>query len=541
MDLRDYLRVLSRRWRAITVLTLLGTAAGVLLTYTAVPEYRATAKLFVSLQGSTDEDTAQLAQGNLFTQARVRSYAEVATSPLVTGHVVKQLKLKMSPAALSGKISATAQPDTVLLQLTVTDTRAARAARISNAVAERFTEVIRGLERPVDAESSPVRLSVTEPASVPAAPFSPRPAVNVALGLLAGLILGAGFALARETLDSSVRTSKALTDALAGFGGPPVLGSIVHDPHATSRPLALRDDMHGLRAEGFRRLRTCLQFVDVDRPPKVIAVTSPLSGEGKTSVAVNLAATLAETGASVCLVDTDLRRPSTARTLGLIRDAGLTTALIGRAEVQQLLQSAGSFSVLTSGAVPPNPTELLGSAQLRAVLRGLAEKFDHVVVDTAPVLPVADASVIASEVDGYLLVVRASRTSRDQIAEALRALRHVGASVVGTVLNMASPKEDRGAHGYAYEYRPQPHTTGRFGRLARFARPLRPARLGRFLGRVLGLALLARAVRRTRAAGTAPAALPTPGGGPDARLTAPVPALADESPRPVAVERSVQS
>ena len=532
MDLRDYLRVLSRRWRAVTVLTLLGTAVGVLLTYTAIPEYRATAKLFVSLQGSSDSDTAQLAQGNLFTQARVRSYAEVATSPLVTRHVVKQLKLKTSPAALSSRISATVQPDTVLLQLTVTDTRAARAARISNAVAERFAGVIRSLERPVGAKSSPVRLSITEPASVPTVPFSPRPSVNVTLGLLGGLILGVGFALARETLDSSFRTTKALTDALAGVGGPPVLGSIVHDPQATSQPLALRDDMHGLRAEGFRRLRTCLQFVDVDRPPKVIAVTSALSGEGKTSVAVNLAATLAETGASVCLVDTDLRRPSTARTLGLIGDAGLTTALIGRADVQQLLQSAGSFSVLTSGAVPPNPTELLGSAQLKSVLRGLAEKFDHVVVDTAPVLPVADASVIASEVDGYLLVVRASRTSRDQLGETLRALRHVEASVVGTVLNMASPKEERGAYGYTYEYRPQCHT-GRFARLVGISPQGK-------MGRLSGMVGIARAVRGRRYAGTAPA-LPTPGGGPDARLTAPVKAHAEEPPRSVAVEPSVQS
>jgi non-specific protein-tyrosine kinase len=144
--------------------------------------------------------------------------------------------------------------------------------------------------------------------------------------------------------------------------------------------------------------------------------------------------------------------------------------------------------------------------------------------------------VIASEVDGYLLVVRASRTSRDQIAEALRALRHVGASVVGTVLNMASPKEDRGAHGYAYEYRPQCHPAGRFARLARifrFPRLARAVRLPR-------LARIARALRRRPSAGTAPA-LPTPGGGPDARLTAPVAALADEPPRPVAVEGSVQS
>ncbi|WP_246204441.1 polysaccharide biosynthesis tyrosine autokinase [Streptomyces tailanensis] len=492
MDLRDYLRVLSRRWRAIALLALLGTAVGVLITHRATPDYRASAKLFVSVREGSD--TLQLAQGNVFTQARVQSYAEVAASPLVTRYVVRTLGLDMTPTQLSRRISATPQPDTVLIRITVTDTRPKRAARISNAVAERFAEVIRDLERPAYAETSPVRLSITQPASVPSAPFSPRPAVNVALGLLAGLALGAGLAVARESMDRSVRSLQTLTDLMAGFGGPPVLGSVAHDPRATRHPVALLDDMHGLRAEGYRRLRTSLRFVDVDQPPKVIAVTSPLPREGKTSVAINLAATLAQTGASVCLVDADLRRPSIAHVMGLVRDAGLTTVLIGQAEVHQVLQSVGSFSVLTSGSVPPNPTELLGSAQSKAVLRSLAEKFDHVVVDTAPVLPVADASVIASIVDGYLLVVRASHTSRDQVGAALRTLQHVGASVLGTVLNMTSSKEEGTTYGYAYEYRPQ-RRTRRFSKRRR----------GLYVPPV----------------GSAPA-LPTPGGEPDVQATATV-------------------
>ncbi|WP_232107535.1 MULTISPECIES: polysaccharide biosynthesis tyrosine autokinase [Streptomyces] len=510
MDLRDYLRALSRRWRAITLLALLGTAVGVLTTHTATREYRASAELFVSMREGSD--TVQLAQGNVFTQARVQSYAEVAASPLVTRHVVQTLGLDMTPTQLGRRIMATTQPDTVLIRLTVTDSRPERAARISNAVADRFAEVVRGLERPEDTQTSPVRLSVTQPASVPSAPHSPKPVLNLAIGLMAGLALGAGLAVARESMDRSVRNLTALTELLAGSGGPPVLGSIVQDARASRHPVAVRDDLHGPRAEGFRRLRTSLRFVDVDQPPKVIAVTSPLPREGKTSVAVNLAAALAETGASVCLVDTDLRRPSTARILGLVRDAGLTTVLIGQAEVHQVLQSAGSFSVLTSGAVPPNPTELLGSDQLRAVLRVLAEKYDHVVVDTAPALPVADASVIASAVDGYLLVVRASRTSRDQVGAALRTLQHVGASVLGTVLNMSSSKQDGGTYGYAYEYRPQRQATSRFFRL--------------------------RGRKDVPPVGETPA-LPTPGGERDVQATGTKQVLADE-PCSMTAERSSQ-
>ncbi|TKA11624.1 polysaccharide biosynthesis tyrosine autokinase [Actinacidiphila oryziradicis] len=465
LDLRDYLRLLSRRWRIIAALTLLGTGLGVLATYAATPEYRASTTLFVSMQNGAD--TAQLNQGNVFTQARVQSYAKMAASPFVTRTVIATLKLDMTSAQLASKISASAQPDTVLLRITVTDTNPDRAALLSNTVAGCFADMVSELERPVAAEDSPVRLSVTERASTPTAPSSPRPVVNLALGLLSGLALGAGCAVLRESLDTSVRTNQALSALMTKVGGPPVLGSIVHDPRNARHLVAARHDTHGLRAEGFRQLRTNLRFVDVDRAPKVIAVTSALPGEGKTSVTVNLAAAMAEAGAKVCLVETDLRRPNVARALGLVGDAGLTSCLIGQADVRQVLQSTGTFTVLTSGAVPPNPAELLGSEQFSSVLATLSEEFDHVLIDTSPVLPVADTSAMAPVVDGYVLVVRAARTSRTQVTAALDTLRRGGTPVLGTIFNMASQKGDEQAYSYAYTYRPQRHTTGGFLRLLR--------------------------------------------------------------------------
>jgi capsular exopolysaccharide synthesis family protein len=454
LDLRDYLRVLSRRWRVIAIVALLGTAAGVLASVVATPEYRATTTLFASLQSGAD--TSQLIQGNSFTQARVQSYADVATSPQVTTPVVKALRLDMTPTELAERISAEAPLNTVLVRLTVTDISAAQAARISNAVATRFAQVIRELERPEKSKSpSPVRLTVTQPATVPSAPSSPNTALNVVLGLTLGLVLGLGLGVALETVDTSMRDSKALAECLAGAGGPPVLSSIVQDPRAVRQPVSLRDDVHGPRAEGFRKLRVNLQFADVDQRPKVIAVTSPLPREGKSSVSVNLAATLAEEGARVCLIDCDLRRPSIASALGLIRDAGLTTALVGRAEVHQVLQTAGSFSVLTSGMIPPNPTQLLGSTYFGDLLHTLAEQFDHVVVDTPPVLPFADTAAMAPAIDGYLLVARAGRTSRSQVVDALRILQRVNVPVLGAVLNGAPARGEGEAYGYAYKYRPK--------------------------------------------------------------------------------------
>ncbi|NWF24836.1 polysaccharide biosynthesis tyrosine autokinase [Streptomyces sp. PKU-EA00015] len=450
-------------------MALLGAAAGVLASGIATPQYRATTTLFATIQSG--DDTSQLYQGNSFTQARVQSYADIVASPQVTEPVVESLKLNMTPSELGSRISAEAPVNTVLVRLTVTDTRAARAARISNAVADRFAQVITELESPDgDMAESPVRLTVVQPAAVPPAPSSPKTTLNVALGLAVGMLLGLGIGVALETVDTSMRDSKALAECLAAAAGPPVLSSIVHDSRASRRPVSLRDDTHSPRAEGFRKLRVNLQFAEVGRPPKVIAVTSPLPREGKSSVSVNLAATLAEEGARVCLIDCDLRRPSVHSALGLVRDAGLTTVLVGKAGVREVLQSAGSFSVLTSGMIPPNPTQILGSAQFASVLHDLAEDFDHIVVDTPPVLPFADTPAMAQAVDGYLLVARAGRTSRGQILDALRILERVNVPVLGAVLNAAPARGDGEAHGYAYRYQPKPDSTGRLSALV-------PARL----------------------------------------------------------------
>ncbi|MCH5671510.1 polysaccharide biosynthesis tyrosine autokinase [Streptomyces gilvus] len=461
MDLPDYLRILARRWRAVVVLALLGTATGVLAALLATPQYRATSTLFVSLQDWGD-NSVTLNQGNSFAQARVRSYAEVVVSPRVTEPVVRSLHLSMTPAQLAGKISTEVPLDTVLLKITVSDPGPARAARISNAVAGRFAQVIASIERPVKAPVSPVRLSVTQPAATPSRPYSPNFSMDVALGLAGGLVLGGCWAFARESLDASVRSGGDLAQCLVQAEGPSVLGCVTYDSDASACPIAANHDPFGPRAEDFRRVRTGLQFVDIDNPPKIIAVTSALPGEGKTSISVNLAAALAEAGSSVCLVDADLRRPNVARTLHLVQDAGLTTVMIGKATPEQVMQSGGSFSVLASGALPPNPAEMLGSEQFRAVVRSLADKFDHVVVDTAPLLPVADTPAMAPAVDGYLLVVRHGKTNRAQIVEAIQSLQRVGALALGGILNMTPVKGDTGH--YAYSYRPvgAPRRWGRF-------------------------------------------------------------------------------
>ncbi|MCF3130198.1 polysaccharide biosynthesis tyrosine autokinase [Streptomyces olivochromogenes] len=469
MDLHGFLKAIARHWPVVVVCLVLAIGAALAATGLSTPVYESRTQLFVATR--TSEDTAQLNQGQSFSQARVQSYASIVTTRQVTAPVVKKLGLRTTPEELASRITAVAPLNTVLIDITVRDTVPQRAARIANAVAERFSAVVERLETPKrtvlrpgkdDADDappvSPVSLGVTQEAVAPTGPVSPRPLLNLAAGVLGGLLLGAGLVALRETLDTTLKTSEALGE----FTALPGLGTIPYDRNAPRQPL-VSADVRSNRAEAFRKLRTNLQFSQVDDPPRIIVVTSSVPGEGKTNTAVNLALSLAEAGVSTCLVDADLRRPCVAGTFGLVRDAGLTTVLIGRARIEDVMQQAeGRLSVLASGAVPPNPTELLASARMGEVLCELADTYEVVIVDTAPLLPVADTVGLASLAQGALLVVRAAKTSRDQVRTAAESLNRVGVRVLGTVFNMAPvPRGNRyGSYG-SYGELPAPRVSDR--------------------------------------------------------------------------------
>ncbi|MGW4541852.1 polysaccharide biosynthesis tyrosine autokinase [Streptomyces chartreusis] len=461
MDLRGYLKVLARRWPTALICLLLGIGAGETVTALTTPVYEARSQLFVATR--TGVETDDLNQGQSFSQARVQSYAAIVDTRQVTGYVARELGLRSTPEQLASRITAEAPLNTVLINITVRDTDPARAARIANAVAGRFITVVEKLETPKQtpaprgarkaskaptAPTSPVSLGVTEQASVPTKPVSPKRLLDLVAGLLGGLLLAAGAVALREALDTTVKTG----DALGELTALPVLGSIPYDRTSARQRIAMDGAGSTVRAEAFRKLRANLQFAQIDDRPRVMVVTSPVPGEGKSTTAVNLALSLADTGMQVCLVDADLRRPAVAGTFGLVHDAGLTTVLIGQARVEDVMQqAAGRLAVLTSGAVPPNPTELLASERMAELLRELAGSYDVVVVDSAPLLPVADTIGLAPLVDGVLLVVRASHTGRDQIRSAADSLNRTGVRVLGTVFSMVAAFKGKG-YGYGYGY-----------------------------------------------------------------------------------------
>ncbi len=452
MELRDYLRILRKGWPLILALAVVGTAIGVFLTISTTKVYQANVQLFVATSGS--DNATQLASGNLFAQAQVQSYTSLASDPRVTGPVVTKLKpeLNFTSAQLAGKVSADAPQSKVLINLHVTDHDPKVAATLANAVAAQFAKVVQTTSQTDPNGASVVKLTVVHPATTPGSPIKPSKVTNVGFGFILGLLLGIGLVLLRDVLDNTVKGPQDFEEL-----GVPVLGLVPYDKRTSKTPVAFRGDPHSSRSEAYRQLRTNMQFINVDNAPRVIAITSAVPGEGKSVTAINLAAALAEAGYRVCLIEADLRRPTIAKTLGLVAEVGFTTALIGKTPVEAVLQNAGrNLAVLTCGPVPPNPSELLLSAQAKTIIQQLAASVDFTIIDTAPLLPVADGAEVAALADATLVVHHAGKTTKDQVARSVEALAKVGERPVGAVLNMMTRSRGNYDYGYGYYYAYRP-------------------------------------------------------------------------------------
>ncbi len=450
MDLKQYLRVLREQWWLIVACVLVAAGAAGALAWTQTPKYAAHIKLFVSTKDSNSATAAY--QGSLFGQQRVKSYADIMSSDIVVRAVKLQLNLPDSVSALQGEISASAPLDTVLVNVTVTDKDPVRARDIANAVGKQFTTLVNELETPQGQTVSPVKVSVVQPAVTPTAPASPNKKLDLALGILIGLAVGIALAVLRETLDTSVTTREQATALVDG----PVLGAFRDDDKVRSRPLIVSDDSFSPRAEAFRQLRTNIRYLSVDQSVRSLVVTSALESEGKTTVAVNLAIALAQSGEQVILVDADLRRPQVAELLGLNPQVGLTNVLVGMAAIDDALTTYRKglpLQVLTSGEVPPNPSEILDSHRMEDVLSELLKRSTVVIFDSPPLLPVTDAAILTKMTDGALLVARVGKTRRDALASGAESLRRAGGRVLGVVLNRVPARKKGSSYGgYGYGY-----------------------------------------------------------------------------------------
>ncbi|MDQ0577131.1 CpsD/CapB family tyrosine-protein kinase [Agromyces albus] len=279
----------------------------------------------------------------------------------------------------------------------------------------------------------------------------------VSVGGILGLGFGIAFAMIRTVSDRRIRAA----DDVEQRTGVAVVGTIpivpgLDDETRLIEPSTQSTGKNGTFAvsEALRALRTNLQFMDVDHPPKTIVVTSPLPGDGKSTIACNLALTLAAGGSPVVLVDGDLRRSMVAKTMGLPGGAGLSDVLAGRATLVEVLQhtpKASNLLVLAAGSVPPNPSEVLGSERMHALIAELT-KHATVIIDAPPLLPVTDGAVLTHQADGALVVITLRKTTFDLLDKALDTLHKARGRALGIVLNRA-PLRGADAAAYSYEYR----------------------------------------------------------------------------------------
>jgi capsular exopolysaccharide synthesis family protein len=394
MTSRETARVARRSAALVLVAVVVAAVVALALSLLSTPRYRATADVLAG-PGADGVELLVASGSELVTDVR----AVVGDEPELSVEEVGEV-----------------------LRFTATSTNADNAATAANAYADVYVDQTPGAE-------------VIDRADVPSDPFEPDVVRSVLLAALAGLLIGVVAALVVRWRDTTIRSERQL----AKVTGLANLAVVPRHPLGEVRPddVAVLRDPNSIESEAYRTLRTVLDFVAQDRPFTVVLVTSPRPGEGKSSVAANLAAVVAQVGRRVVLVDGDLRRPQVHRLFVTGNDLGLSSLLTGEASLQQCVQRVDpdrNVALLSAGPPPPDPAELLTHERLRLALESLAGASDLVVIDAPPVLPVADPIILAQLADVTLLVATAGLSDRREWSETLERLRKVDARLVGTVL-----------------------------------------------------------------------------------------------------------
>ena len=421
-------------------------AVAAVLTWTATPQYSSTARLFIS---TSQSNVNSAYTGDLYATQRAASYADLTGSNQLADRVADRLGPEFGAGGLG--VTASVVPETVILEISATGAEPERAAAIAQAYAEELQILVAELETPEGRAKAVIKATIVDDARVSDVAVSPQPLRNMALAGVLGLLLGVGAAVARELLDTSVKSPEDVAAVVAA----PILGNIFTNDDAKRAPAEVLATANPW-AEAFRVLRTNMQYLEVDHDQKTFVMTSSLPGEGKSTVAVNTAVTLSQAGHRVALVECDLRRPLIAERLELDDVIGTTSVLIGKVTLEDAVQRYGdtSLDVLACGPIPPNPSELLQSNAMEKLLVDLRGHYDIVILDAPPLLPVTDAALLAARTDGAIVVVRYGKTTRDQLMHAAERLESVDAAALGIVINMTPARRSSSNYGYGYGYAP---------------------------------------------------------------------------------------
>ncbi|MGM0931615.1 MAG: polysaccharide biosynthesis tyrosine autokinase [Actinomycetota bacterium] len=454
-QLRDYGVLVKRHWIALLCALALGILGSIGWLQLQRPVFTAESSGYVAV--GSGEDLASLQSAESIARSKAAGYEVVAATRPVAEQVIDALALETTPDKLVSRISVEAVEDTPVLRVTAEAGTPSQARQLADAWVLALAEQARKIEGQGSSEGkeSLVRIDLLSEASTPTAPVFPNVNLIVAIGGLTGLLAWLCYVLIQVHFDRRIRSAGTIEENFS----IPVLATIPVDRTLDlggkliaqlGRASTDRRNGHAV-GEALRELRTNLSFVDVDKPPRIMVITSSLPDEGKTTVTANLASIIAASGQQVTVVDGDLRRPSLTEAFGLVPGAGVTDVLTGRAQLDDVLQPWGpqpNLMVLGAGRVPPNPSELVGSAAMTHMLRELATK-SIVLIDTSPMLPVTDAAILASIADGALVVVSAGRSRIEELERTRQSLSLVGARVLGVILNRV-PNHGFEAKRYGY-------------------------------------------------------------------------------------------
>lgn len=435
MEAGRYINILRRGWLVLVIALIVGLLAGFGITSLQEPQYRAKTTVYLSVANA--ETTSELNQGGNYASTAAKTYAKIAGSPIVLGKVKSSLGLDASPEAIGKWVTTDVELNTQLITIAVVNGDPKVAADVANSIAEQLTKTVSELSPTNEKNTEMLKVTVTAPAVTPQFPFAPSLKLGMALAGIAALGLAVVFIVLRDILDTRIRNEEVLASVLK----LPILASVPDDPEGNKSGTVL-DGGKTARSESFRQLRTNLQYIDYSGGLRSLVVTSPNTGEGKTTTAIHLAETTTALGVTVLLIDADLRRPRIHEALGIEGSVGLSTVLAGLADPREVVQQFGpsGMYVLPAGHVPPNPSELLGSQSMAQLLNELCDIFDLVILDAAPVLPVTDPTVLSMLTDGAVLVVNAKKTTRASLERTANTLKSAGVTLLGTVLNMAPGK-----------------------------------------------------------------------------------------------------
>lgn len=460
MGVNEYIRVARIYWKSIAVVTIIVTLLATLWGVLQPRIYAAEASAIVLTVGSENVDV--LLSGDTLAKSKIKNYESIAESRLLADRVIETANLDTSADALLKTITVSVPLETAEIRISAKSPDPATAQRVADAWITELAKQVQQLETsaavgaPRAVPLPAVGLVALDMATLPTSPISPNVGLAALFGVAGGLLLAYAAALFRHHLDRRLR-SVAEIERLFDV---PVIGRLPLDERLSSAGAATLLDAECLElpvsggrnhafTEALRALRTNMKFLDVDNPPRVIVVTSSVTSEGKSTVVGNLALTMAAAGDPVVVVDGDLRRPRLAAIFNVVPGVGVTNVLSGQATLSEVLQDWGelaNLSVLGSGPTPPNPSELLGSEAMKQMLKTLSAHAT-VLIDAPPLLAVTDAAILSQLADGVIVVARAGRTTRDELAQAFANLRRVKASILGTIVNCVPT---RGVDAYPY-------------------------------------------------------------------------------------------